>query len=309
MKRAALCSVVLAFAVLSGCARRDEGDEASRASSESNGHGGGEAALDLTDDLLVQRALRDRTPTDFAALLAIEDDQLANRHSAAALTAHAPLTPPILGCYEQIPLDAGGTCYLRRPCPPGGGIPAPAGIGELTVSSTYDTIKLADREGFYGEADARSGPFWRGDGDMISISFAGLSGILDPVSFEVRAPVGDAIAFAPVDAIDRTGALRLRWMYAQATEAAVGEMSVNLRQPATGIALTCLAPLAQRAIELPSTLLRLFASGDAFLSFQSVAVANFLPLEKGRLKLLATIRGVVDMRPFALPTAPNIAFR
>lgn len=242
----------------------------------------------------------------------INDNQLTNSHDAFVTFFKNRLGAT---CGTFNPVDGGGECFVFQPCNPPNPpfmLPTQIAAGAVEVSSTFDTIRLEPFNGgtFYPRV-SRPGPFWRGDGDFVSFSIAGVPGVVPAASFRERAPVGDVLANVP-SPFEREADIKLGWNYADGAEKAVGHLLVRLFQQNAGggASITCRAPLANRAITLPKSMLTRFVTGPATMTLASVANGtSFLPFEQGNVRLSLTLASVVDTGEVVEAGQPNVSFR
>jgi hypothetical protein len=271
-----------------------------------------EDAVGEAERMLLDRAAPPATaPGELGGFVQISDDQLQNMHTVSAFffKQRTPRT-----CGDITPLPGGGECFAFKVCDPPEppfSMPTVTDVGVVQVSSSFDTIRLEHppTATFYPTV-ARPGPFWRGDGDDVTFSFTGVPAVLPAFEHRVRAPVGDVIASIR-SPFARDVPLRFTWDYADGASPAVGELSFRLLQM-TGVGglLVCRAPLAARAVEIPTTMLTRFSTGPATLSMASNAVGtSFGPLENGNMRISFILSSVVDTGLPSDPTQPNVAFR
>jgi len=266
-----------------------------------------DAAREAERMLLDRAAPAPATPGELGGYVTIIDDQLAYDHTVSAffVTARNSRT-----CGDITPLPTGGECFVFHPCDP----PAPESspvdtdVGVVEVSSSFDRVRLMHTpSSLYYPRVTRPGPFWRGDGDYVTFSFTGVPDVLPGFEHRVRAPVGDVVASVR-SPFARDVPLRITWDYADGADAAVGELALRIVQDGV---LACRAPLAARAIEIPTSMLTRFGAGPARLLMSSNAVGtSFMPLlERGNMRLSFQLSSVVDMGLSSEPGQPNVVFR
>jgi hypothetical protein len=254
------------------------------------------------------RALRDaaRSNAPVGGLLSVFDDPLTNTHGfsqALFFNQHVPL-----GCTKVTPIE-GGTCEEYVACDP----PEPdfqpqlVDVGTVKVASTFDAFELAP--GVFHDAESRSGPFWRGDGDTVSMSFSGIANQVPAWSTTMAAPVADAVAHIP-PSFDRRAGLGLEWRYAVGDGPALGHMAVVVAQvdPPRGT-IECLVPMTQRSIKIPSELLARFVPGPGVVMMTSTATKSFgSAIGSGATQIVVALSGTVDVGN-PNPNDPNVQFR
>ena len=227
-----------------------------------------------------------------SGVVTVQDDSLTNSHSLTAnlFTGQTGAAQ----CFDTFPLDGGGQCFRSKPCP--NPTPAMAGaaadLGTLEVKSTFDDL-AADYDPGQGQYMAGGlGPFWRGDGDSVSVSFAGRDvgeGTAPAFQYSTRAPVGDAIMTLPTTPVDRSQGLSLEWNYAVGTEAAVGNMQIVLFQSE---ALVCIVPTINRSTRIPAAALDHFTQGPAIVIPNSEAPES--TSATGNTKIFVIVQATVD---------------
>jgi hypothetical protein len=276
-------------------------ESAQRATAGSLPSDAGDASSREAARVVLDRRARRDVPDErrIGGFVYVSDDQLTNRHYVSVSFHDGPQAVP---CGDVVPIPGGGECFLYRACEGAGtdpgtpiAAPSPVDVGVVEVSARYDTVRLETVPGlpYYGGA-SRPGPFWRGDGDEVSISFTGVPGETPPFAYRVRAPVGDVIA-SPAAAVERGGSLRFGWDYADGARPAVGDLLIRLYQNGASGALACTMPLASRAVEIPPALLQDFVPGPAFLRLESVALGTaFAPVATDHVRLTMQLQSTVD---------------
>jgi hypothetical protein len=223
-----------------------------------------------------------------SGVVTVQDDSLTNSHSLTA-TLFTGQTGAAQ-CFDTFPLDGGGQCYRPKPCdnPAPTTAGQPADLGTLEVKSTFDVL-TADYDPGQGQYSAAGGgPFWRGDGDSVSVSFVGQEGVAPPFQYSTRAPVGDAIVTLPTMPVDRAQGLSLEWNYAVGTAAAVGNMQIVLFQSE---ALVCIVPMINRSARVPAAALDHFTEGPAIVLPNSEAPDS---TPQGNTKVFVVVQATVD---------------
>jgi hypothetical protein len=241
------------------------------------------------------RALRDavRSNTEIGGLVTVFDDPLTNTHGfsqALFFNQHVPI-----GCTRAIPIE-GGTCEQYVVCDP----PEPdftpqlVDVGAIDFKSTFDAFHL--EPAFFHDAESRSGPFWRGDGDVVTMSFAGTTELPQAWSTTMAAPVADAVSHVP-SSVDRGAGLELTWRYATGAAPAVGKMAVVVAQtdPPRG-SIECLVPMTQRSMKIPAQMLTRFVPGPGSVMMTSTATKFFgTPIGAGGTQIVVALTGTVDI--------------
>jgi hypothetical protein len=240
-------------------------------------------------------------------VLNIFDDQLGNHHGTQDSFFFDDYVP--LGCTDVIPIE-GGECLVAAECNP----PQPpfnpnlVTVGTLEIAATYDTLRIEPN--FIYAAVDHPGPFWRGDGDFVSLSVAGDPRVAPAWSTRMRAPVADAVATIP-PSIDRSVPLPFEWRYAIGSESAVGDLILSISQSQTDPSLNavCVVPFTQRRAVVPESVLQRFGASAATISMASAAAETFdTYVEAGAMKLVVSLTGAVDIGQGS-PNEPNVVFR
>lgn len=232
---------------------------------------------------------------DVGGFIFLSDDQLANNHSAFAqfTDKHDPDQ-----CSDEIPLEGGGRCAINRPCDPDAGDAPPTpgtplDVGTLTIKTAFGTLAL-EREGDQYSSDTLPGPFWRGDGDAVAVSFPGEPGKIPSFAFEAPAPVGDVVGRMPTGSIPRTGTMHFDWSYGQGSNEAASEIVVIVFQ--SDMAVGCNVPLSKRSLDIPPAALGRFLEGPANVFMLSTyATTKNGVVEQGQVKVGVSMQGSVDV--------------
>lgn len=247
-------------------------------------------------EAFTQRARLRVGGTEVGGIINVFDGRLANVHAANGFFVDRHFNKL---CAEDVALPGGGVCHLEQPCPPAPPRDPgqPLDVGTLLVASSFDTISIPAPNpllpfGEYPEVD-RPGSFWT-NGAPIVVTYTGRLPEVLPFLTVLRAPVRDAVASPPLPSVvDRAETLSLGWTFGPGP--AHGKMLLNIVQLTPDLGIECEAPITQRSITVPASLLAPFSPGEAFLFFQSdTATLLDPPVQQGKAEILLHASAEVD---------------